>query len=195
MTRQEYVDYCKECKHKEFSPENGIICGLTGKIADFEGECLSFEENPNAPKILMEEKLEEKKADLGLRFANYIIDIIFYLFLAFLVGIGIGLYIKFVDYSASAMLDGNRIGFRIIMYVVLFLYYSSFEALFGKTIGKLITGTKVVNIEDGEKPTFGTAMLRSIIRFVPFEAFSFFGEHKTGWHDRWSKTLVIKDRN
>lgn len=38
--------------------------------------------------------------------------------------------------------------------------------------------------------SFGTTLLRTISRYVPFEAFSCFGER--GWHDTWSKTYVVK---
>ena len=35
--------------------------------------------------------------------------------------------------------------------------------------------------------------LRTLIRLIPFEAFSFLGGSK-GWHDEWSGTKVIRVR-
>jgi len=63
-------------------------------------------------------------------------------------------------------------------------YYFILELLFQQTIGKLhnnatvrYTGTKLRSI-----------FIRTICRFIPFEAFSFFG--KEGWHDMISNTAV-----
>jgi uncharacterized RDD family membrane protein YckC len=77
--------------------------------------------------------------------------------------------------------------------VIIFLtYFVPQEAFFGRTLGKLVTGTKVVN-EDGSKLTFGKAVARTLCRFIPFEAFSFLGGHDRpkGWHDTIPKTKVI----
>jgi uncharacterized RDD family membrane protein YckC len=68
-------------------------------------------------------------------------------------------------------------------------YYVVFEALLGRTPGKLITGTRVVNLAGG-RPRFTQILGRSFARAVPFEAFSFFGS-RAGWHDRWSRTRVV----
>ena len=70
-------------------------------------------------------------------------------------------------------------------------YYMFFEGIWGRSPGKWIFGTAVVN-EDGLKPSFGAIALRTICRFIPFEPFSFFGER--GWHDKISNTYVIKVR-
>lgn len=71
-----------------------------------------------------------------------------------------------------------------------FLYYFILEYTFKTTIGKLYTGTKVVN-QDG---TVSHAIFfRTVCRLIPFEPFSFlFG--KQGWHDQFSKTIVIDKR-
>jgi uncharacterized RDD family membrane protein YckC len=54
------------------------------------------------------------------------------------------------------------------------IYYVAQEALWSRTLGKLITGTKVVN-EDGSKLTFGRALGRTLCRLIPFEPLSFLG--------------------
>jgi uncharacterized RDD family membrane protein YckC len=59
--------------------------------------------------------------------------------------------------------------------------------------GKLITGTRVVT-ESGEVPTARQILIRTVVRFVPFEAFSFLGSSGTGWHDTWSGTRVVRTR-
>ena len=61
------------------------------------------------------------------------------------------------------------------------LYYMITEGLSGRSLGKLITKTKVINMEN-EKPSFINILGRTMCRFIPFEAFSFLGDGK-GWHD------------
>jgi uncharacterized RDD family membrane protein YckC len=79
----------------------------------------------------------------------------------------------------------------ILFIIFFFLYYIIFESIWQRTPGKFITGTKVVTC-DGTKPTIGTIAKRALIRFVPFDPLSFLNGRAYGWHDRWSKTYVIK---
>ncbi len=72
-------------------------------------------------------------------------------------------------------------------------YYILLEGMTGRTLGKLITGTKVVN-ERGEPPSFGQILGRTFSRFIPFEPFSFFGEDGRGWHDSVPGTYVVSTR-
>ncbi len=74
--------------------------------------------------------------------------------------------------------------------VLLFFYYLVFEYIGNRTLGKLLTNTKVVS-ESSRRPSFLSIFLRSLCRFVPFEMFSFGGKQPLGWHDRWSKTAVV----
>jgi len=45
---------------------------------------------------------------------------------------------------------------------------------------------------DGNKPSFGLILGRSLSRIIPFDALSFLGANAIGWHDTISKTRVIK---
>jgi hypothetical protein len=85
------------------------------------------------------------------------------------------------------------LGSRLPAPVYLFMYYAICEAATGRTLGKLITGTRVVTIR-GERPPIKAIALRTLSRFVPFEAFSFLNGNTTGWHDRWSGTRVVRVR-
>ena len=69
------------------------------------------------------------------------------------------------------------------------LYYFLTEAVFHRSPAKFLTGTRVVT-EDNQEPTVGQIALRTLVRFVPFEPFS--SRSGTWWHDRWSKTRVVK---
>jgi uncharacterized RDD family membrane protein YckC len=60
-----------------------------------------------------------------------------------------------------------------------------------QTPGKLLTKTVVID-EYANKPSIRKLILRSLIRLVPFEAFSCLGDkYSRGWHDKWSDTYVV----
>lgn len=71
------------------------------------------------------------------------------------------------------------------------VYYLLWETTTHRTPGKFITRTKVVSA-DGTPLTFRQLLGRTMVRIVPFELFSFFNNEGRGWHDRWSKTYVVK---
>ena len=87
---------------------------------------------------------------------------------------------------------GRGLGGLDVGFIVLF-YFVFFESLIGRTPGKLLTGTRVVD-EQGQKPSFGQILGRSLARMLPFEPLSFFGAENRGWHDSLSKTYVVKSR-
>jgi len=122
-------------------------------------------------------------ASSGQRFGNYIIDGIFRVFIILII---------WPSSLSHFPLQMNDI--VVIMMVALF-YYVPFEAFWGRTIGKLITGTKAVN-HNGDSLTFWKAVGRTLCRFIPFEAFTFLsGRRPEGWHDRITKTKVVSVRN
>jgi ABC-type lipoprotein export system ATPase subunit len=75
-----------------------------------------------------------------------------------------------------------------------FIYYSIFEGLTGRTIGKYITQTKVVVQRDGTRPSMSNCLLRSLCRFIPFDFISFFFRRPLGWHDSLSNTIVTENK-
>ncbi|TWP24833.1 RDD family protein [Apibacter muscae] len=125
-----------------------------------------------------------------LRFLSYAIDIIVFYILIFSTGI---LSPILNARGWIYLLGSNPLIDRLFAMVLFVIYFFLLESLLkGKTIGKLITGTRVVT-EEGEKPSIITSLKRNLIRIVPFDTLSFFGE--IGWHDRWSKTRVVKAKN
>ena len=76
--------------------------------------------------------------------------------------------------------------------IIALVYYVPLETATGRTLGKLITGTIVVNSE-GTTPSLKQVIGRTFCRFVPFDVFSFLGKYPRGWHDRWSGTYVIRN--
>jgi uncharacterized RDD family membrane protein YckC len=124
-------------------------------------------------------------AGTGKRFLNLLLDIIIYYVLLFC----FGAFLALTGRSEFAANDNNTAALYLSVFAIYVGYFFLCELIFkGRTIGKLLTGTKVVN-EDGSDPTAKTYFLRSLCRIVPFEPFSAFGVRP--WHDRWTGTYVI----
>ncbi len=76
-----------------------------------------------------------------------------------------------------------------------FFYKTIFEFSFGKTIGKFFTSTKVVQM-DGEKISFGQAIIRSLTRYsmiLDMISILFIKDRNKTLHDVLSKTRVVTD--
>ena len=143
--------------------------------------------------------IQHEKASLGQRFLNFLIDNLFMRFgLSYLTGSVIGVFLGYLvpEYASRIIYDRTSLDLFLILYLVgilnYLIYYTFCEKVFkGRTLGKLITGTKAIR-DDGNELTFKDAILRSLSRLVPFEALSAFGY--SPWHDSWTKTTVVKSR-
>jgi hypothetical protein len=62
MTRNERLEFCKVCTNRKLEMSKGLICSLTGDLADFEGECESFERDETKEQVKASIILEEKEA-------------------------------------------------------------------------------------------------------------------------------------
>ncbi len=149
-------------------------------------------ENP-AQDLLTEFEVTLPPASKGKRFLNYIIDLLFFIIGSVaIVVLTMPDSVNVSDSTSPSPGDQfiTRIGFQLLYCLFMFLL----EAIFrGKSLGKLLTGTRAVN-EDGSRITFKTALLRGLSRGVPFEPFSALGSPSTPWHDRWTHTLVIDEK-
>lgn len=136
---------------------------------------------------------ENLLASSGTRFLNYIIDVISFIVLFFVIVMFTGLLIGLFGLTGLGFWLDNLgdLGWNIIGIIILMIYYVLTEGFFGRSIGKFITGTVVVD-ENGEKPDFGTIFRRSLCRLIPFDAFSFLGSR--GWHDSISETYVVNKK-
>lgn len=141
------------------------------------------DQNP-LDSISIETESNYELAPTWKRLVNFIID---YLMMLIIV-------VGFILMRPTFLNDDSTLKMYLIIYIVFFLYYSIMEGIFGRTIGKFITGTTVVRSADLEKITFSQAMGRSVSRFVPFEPFSLLGS-LTGWHDDWANTMVVNTKN
>jgi len=155
---------------------------------------MSDPENPYAAPLAADAPpLEPQKADFvpasqGKRFANLLIDSMAMFVFLFVIGMVLAMV---------GGADPDEPSSRLLDYLINILigttYYTLLEGFTGKSLGKLITGTKVVDA-NGNPPTFGIALLRSICRYIPFEPFSFLSSDARGWHDSITKTWVVNSR-
>jgi uncharacterized RDD family membrane protein YckC len=122
----------------------------------------------------------------GKRFLNSLIDGIFLYVVTTVINMVVVVALKPKDQSFGCFL-------LLFNLSVNFVYFTLFEHFFGKSIGKFVTKTIVIN-QDGDRPTLAQIMKRSASRFIPFECFTFFGEQSHGWHDSISNTFVVSDR-
>jgi len=123
-------------------------------------------------------------AGTGRRFANFLLDTLFFYAFAFAIGVVIALL------GLDSIFETvNDFIFGIIL---VFLYYVPQEATNGRTLAKWITKTKVVSA-NGDPISLGQAAGRTACRFIPFEPFSFLsdGPKPHGWHDSIPKTYVV----
>jgi uncharacterized RDD family membrane protein YckC len=135
--------------------------------------------------------MEQNFAGLGKRILGGIIDFVvlagfFYLYL-------------FIFGKETAPGEYYVSGFSAcILFSLMFLYFLILEKLTGKTLGKLIAKTKVVN-SDGNKISWGQSFVRNIIR--PIDGFAIgivaiiaiaSSEKKQRLGDMLAKTYVTK---
>ena len=131
------------------------------------------------------ENIENNSVSSLIRFVNFLIDFIVILIFY---GMIVPNFEQFLNLTSRAELIIYRMGTLALFFAI---YYIPFEHKYQKTLGKIITKTKVVNLE-GEKAELGDIISRTFCRLIPFDRFSFFFT-RNGFHDAISKTKVIKD--
>lgn len=142
---------------------------------------------------VVEVHLAQAMADAGKwrRFFNLVLD-----YLAMLAAFFVVAVVTILLGGEAAIAWIEDMGFwqeQLLGVGMLLAYYVVMEGLFGLTIGKWITGTRVVD-ERGGPPTCRQAVLRSLARLIPFEPFSLlFSEDGVarGWHDTLPGTRVV----
>jgi len=136
-------------------------------------------------KIEEQKEFDSKKVSSLTRLLNFIIDSIAFLIVFAILGFIIGLF-----YITDNQMIIQFAGY-ILLAIAFFGYYIFMEYKFQKSIGKLITKTKVLRA-DGEKAQLGDIVARTFCRLIPFDRLSYLFT-SNGFHDRLSNTTVIKD--
>jgi rhomboid protease GluP len=75
MNREFHLRFCNVCQNKGFDLNKGIICKLTGDIADFENDCSNFE--GDREKIILPEPCESIEPEEQLTGKEKFSDILF----------------------------------------------------------------------------------------------------------------------
>lgn len=137
------------------------------------------------------------EASTAQRFVNYLTDMLLMRFgISYITSDLLLRFLMAVSPRTASTLFSEE-SYLVAGYVIAalnhLLYYTFCEKAFrGYTLGKFVSGTRVIR-EDGDELTLKDAFLRSLCRLVPFEAFSiWFGNGP--WHDVWTKTKVIQTR-
>ena len=90
--------------------------------------------------------------------------------------------------------------YNSVLYLVLLtllfalVYFTVLEGFTGRTLGKLLSGTKTMTSSDYSRPSFINSFYRSLARLVPFDVFSFFASRPIGWHDSFTNTIVTSSQ-
>ena len=120
-----------------------------------------------------------------LRVANFVIDTAAHFAIALILGILVVLLWGEAGVQAVDCVPDIILG----MFVQL-AYYVVLEGTTSKTLGKVLTRTKVVNEHSG-RPTFSQVLIRSLVRLIPLDALTFLDPSARGWHDRSREDLTL----
>jgi uncharacterized RDD family membrane protein YckC len=130
---------------------------------------------------------------LGKRFLARIVDALVF------IPITIAVLVITKDSSLGAKLAGN-----LCQLILAAIYESLMLARFGKTLGKMAAGVKVVSLETGQIPAMDAVVKRTC--FYTFSVVAVYigalvtylsplfdsSPRRRGWPDKWAGTVVIK---
>jgi uncharacterized RDD family membrane protein YckC len=119
---------------------------------------------------------------IGTRVLNFFVDTILIAIISIICFNGYNFYVRFYE------LEPYNFGW--FFFGVQFVYYTLFELAFGRSIGKFLSYSKVVNMQ-GKKPNLLATLIRSAIRLTIIDAFFIPFLNKT-LHDYLSKTIVVE---
>lgn len=162
-----------------------------------------MEQNTNQPEDQTDifhdhDHVEYIMASPAQRFLNWFVDnLVLRLVVTYVTGeIFVRLLLDIApEYTRRVFLEKGIEAFFISYLFVIchyIFYYTICELAFkGRTLGKLISGSRAIRTDGGDL-TVKDAVLRSLCRMVPFEVFSGLGFKP--WHDKWTNTDVVKTR-
>lgn len=128
------------------------------------------------------------------RFLNYIIDIIDFGVILIIIFFALRLIspeaIHFVQYQQ----ENNPLPTALVYLLAYALFMGLAEYFYkGRSIGKFITKTRVVNTNGSPNISLKTTLSRGFIRAIPFSFISAFGNPCCPWQDKWTNTMVVND--
>ena len=200
-----------------FCPKCGKETDASGKFCQWCGA--DIESLPMAKPVIAAAEEEEAPeigvyAGLGRRFIAFVVDTILILLIGIVVitffnlanGIKFAYYIAVQHAPISDLTESGTIdaalspiiaAFGMLVIIIPWLYYASFESSRSQaTPGKLLMRTVVTDM-DGNKPTFARVTLRHFAKFIStliiFIGFLMIGltKRKQGLHDKIAGCLVL----
>ncbi len=187
MSEKYTCEQCGEHTYEQFS-QTQVRCMHCGNVSEFDtGYRVTpqFESIAEEKILPVEHKPDYTAASFGKRITNYIIDVIVVTILLNITGY----YLQLEIITPKGELTETGI---LVMLIIIPVYYLLMEYSLGKTMGKIITKTKVIST-DGSKPSFLQCMVRALTRLLPMEQFSGLFFNGIFWHDSIPKTLVVDD--
>jgi len=132
---------------------------------------------------------------VGRRFVATLVDLILFLIVFVVVAVVSG-NAQASGGSVSASLTGAP---ALILDILFFLYYIVLEAVLGATLGKLLLGLRVVNV-DGSRIGWGASIIRNLLRIIDVLPFFYLLGDILIWTspqrqrlgDRVAKTVVVR---
>lgn len=115
------------------------------------------------------------------RFFNFLIDSSIFFSLVLIISLLLKDYVLKEDLKY----------FLIVCY---YLYYFLFELFGGQTIGKMITKTRVIDLDSITHPSPLKILIRTLSRLIPIDILSYLFKSR-GIHDFLSKTKTIQISN
>lgn len=135
--------------------------------------------------------IENKKAtptSIAKRIINYFIDLLIISFIY-------AFYSSFGEQAKTEEITTKIPDSQLLILLLIYgAYYIFMEYKFGKTIGKMITKTKVISI-DNSALSLLQCIGRFLCRIIPFEAVSGLFMNGNFWHDSIPRTMVVDDNN
>ena len=135
-------------------------------------------------------------ADRSLRLLNLIIDSLVLAVLEIIFLLALEAATGNEDYAPMTFFfDQERPYWQSLLFGLPFtvFYYTPMEVLLGRSLGKMLTKTRVVRAEDGAPISWGQGLIRSLVRLFGLEALVYIFTVR-GPHDYFSKTLVVDER-
>ena len=153
---------------------------------------------------------QRELAGLGSRLGARILDAILAavgMGILFLIGLG-GLVLSALSGDEAAVIlafIAVVFGLALLFLLVTLLYEVTMIALSGQTVGKMLTGVRVLRADDGGIPGWGKSIGRWLVLTLPSQVPAIgwiitllvylsptWDDRRQGWHDKAVATVVVK---
>ena len=147
----------------------------------------------------MAQEVDEHIQQAGLRLASlqkrivaFIVDEFLLAFIFLVI-----LYDKIAGVQDQEALVAMINGFTFEYLILKVIYQTLFVYKYGATLGKILMKIQVVDAYTFEKPSFSSALNRSIFRVISEMLFylgfvwAFYSKNRQGWHDKTAQTIVV----